>query len=75
MQTLLAVAIEHSTEHGDKTAFYVAAGVFAAWAVLIAVAGILRPAFPRGEGGGRAVMAVSGALMLATLATAVITAS
>lgn len=75
MQTLLAVAIEHSTEHGDKTAFYVAAGVFAAWAVLIGAFGVLRPAFPRGDGGGRAVMAVSGVLMLATLATAVITAS
>lgn len=75
MQTLLAVAIEHSADHGDKTAFYVAAGVFAAWAVLIGVFGVLRPAFPRGDGGGRAVIAVSGVLMLATLATAVITAS
>lgn len=74
MLSLLA-AIQHSVDHGDKTAFYVAAGAFAAWAVLIGAVGVLRPAFPRGDGGGRAVMAVSGALMVATLVTAVITAS
>ena len=75
LATLFAVAVEHSADHGDKTAFYVAAGVFAAWAVVIGVYGVMRPAFPRGDGGTRGVMLVSGVLMLATLATAVITAS
>jgi hypothetical protein len=74
MLTLFAIVAEHTTEHGSKTAFYVAAGVFAAFAVLVGVVGVLRPAFPRGDGGARAVMLASTVLMVATLATAVITA-
>jgi hypothetical protein len=75
MLTLLAVVVEHSTDEGSKTAFYVAAGVLAGWAVLVGAFGVMRPAFPRGDGGGRVVMLVTGVLMLATMATAVITAS
>lgn len=75
MLTLLAVVVEHSSDEGSKTAFYAAAGVFAAWAVLLGAFGVMRPAFPRGEGGVRVVMLVSGVLMLATMACAVITAS
>lgn len=75
MLTLFAVAVEHSADHGDKTAFYVAAGVFAAWAVLVGAFGVMRETFPRSDGGVRGVMLVSGVLMLATLATAIITAS
>lgn len=75
LSTLLAIAVEHSADHGDKTAFYVAAGAFAAWAVLVAGFGLARETFPRSAGGQRAVLAVSAVLMVATLATAVITAS
>lgn len=75
MLSLLAVVAEHSADHGSKTAFYAAAGVFAGWAVLIGAIGVMRPAFPRGDGGARAVMLVSGVLMLVTMATAIITAS
>ncbi|MBS1869575.1 MAG: hypothetical protein JSS99_07925 [Actinobacteria bacterium] len=60
-------------EHGSKTAFYVAGGALACWAVLIGVIGVTRPAFPRGAGAARGVMAVSGVLMVAAMATAVIT--
>ncbi|HEV7773448.1 MAG TPA: hypothetical protein VGO48_09215 [Conexibacter sp.] len=72
---LLAVVVEHSSDEGSKTAFYLAAGALACWAVLLGAFGVMRPAFPRGNGGARAVMLVSGVLMVTTMACAVITAS
>lgn len=74
MLTLLAVVAEHSSE-GSKTAYYIAAGAFALWAVLLGAFGVMRPAFPRGNGGARAVMLVSGLLMATTMACAVLTSS
>jgi hypothetical protein len=61
-------------EHTSKTAFYVAGGLLAAWAVLVGVIGVTRPAFPHGEAGGRLVMGVTFVLMVAAMATAVATA-
>jgi hypothetical protein len=61
-------------EHTSKTAFYVAAGVLAAWAVLVGAIGVTRPAFPNGEGGARLVMGVTFLLMVAAMASAVATA-
>lgn len=75
MLSVFAIAVEHSSDEGSKTAFYVAAGLLASWAVLVGAIGVLRPAFPRGEGGARVVMLVSFLLMLGATATAVITAS
>jgi threonine/homoserine/homoserine lactone efflux protein len=75
MVSVLAVVVEHSSDEGSKTAFYVAAGLWACWAVLIGVIGVTRPAFPRGEGAARVVMLVSGVLMVVAMSTAVITAS
>lgn len=75
LSTLFALAVEHSSDHGSKTAFYVAAGVFAGWAVLVGAYGVTRETFPRSDGGVRAVTLVSVVLMLATLFTAIITAS
>jgi hypothetical protein len=75
MLTLFAVVVEHSSDEGSKTAFYVAAGALACWAVLLGAFGVMRPAFPRGEGSVRVVMLVSAVLMVATMACAVITAS
>jgi hypothetical protein len=62
-----------TSEHGSKTAFYVAAGALACWAVLLGAFGVMRETFPRSEGQGRVVMLVSGVLMVAAMATAVIT--
>ena len=75
MLTLFAVAVEHSADEGSKTAFYVGAGLLASWAVLIGVIGVMRPAFPRGDGGARLVMLVSAVLVAGAMATAVITSS
>ncbi|MFL5817779.1 MAG: hypothetical protein ACJ76L_09265 [Conexibacter sp.] len=75
MLTLLAVVVEHSSDEGSKTAFYVAAGALACWAVLLGAFGVMRETFPRSEGTARIVMLVSGLLMLTTMACAVITSS
>ena len=74
MLPLIAAVVEHS-EEGSKTAFYIAAGALACWAVLIGAIGVTRPAFPRGDSGARGVMLISGVLMVATMAAAVITSS
>ncbi len=71
MHALILAAAEHAEP--SKTAFYVAGALLAAWAVLIGVIGITRPAFPNGEAGGRVVMLVSVVLMAATMAAAVLT--
>ncbi len=75
LTSLLVLAVEQSADHGSKTAFYIAGGGLALWAVVIGVTGVTRPAFPRGDRSARAVMLVSGVLMVAAMATAVITAS
>jgi multisubunit Na+/H+ antiporter MnhG subunit len=74
MSTLIAAVVEHSSE-GSKTAYYVAAGLFACWAVLLGAFGVMRETFPRSEGAARVVMLVSGLLMVATMACAVLTSS
>jgi hypothetical protein len=73
MLPLIAAVVEHS-EEGSKTAFYVAAGALACWAVLLGAIGITRETFPPSAGAARVVMLISGLLMAATMATAVITA-
>jgi plastocyanin len=66
----LAVAGEKS-----KTAFYIAGGVLAAWAVVVSLVGVTRPGFPGGPPGERAVIAVSVLLVALTITMAVVTAS
>jgi hypothetical protein len=72
MLPLIAAVVEHH-EEGSKTAFYVAAGALASWAVLLGAFGVMRETFPRGEGQARVVMLVTGVLMAAAMATAVLT--
>jgi len=72
MLHLIAAA---TAEHGSKTAYYVAAGALACWAVLLGVFGITRETFPPSAGVARVVMLVSGLLMAATMASAVIVSS
>jgi hypothetical protein len=68
---LLQAAAEAET---SKVPFFVAGGLFAAWAVVLFLVGMRNPEFPRGTGPERAVIAVSLVLMVAAMATAVITA-
>lgn len=59
----------------SKTPFYIAGGVLALWAVVLAAIGLNRDRFPGSAAGGRGVMALSLVLMLGAMATAVATAS
>ena len=72
MLPLIAAVVEHS-EEGSKTAFYIAAGTLACWAIVIGALGVTQETFPRSERVGRVVMLVSGVLMAATMAAAVLT--
>jgi plastocyanin len=69
MQLAPVVAAENS-----KVPFYVAGGVLVAWALVVSLAlGMRNPRFPGGPGGQRGVMAISAVLVLAAVASAVIT--
>ncbi len=60
----------------SRVPFYVAGGVLVVWAMIVSMAiGMRRPDFPGGQDGERVVIAVSVVLVLATAATAVLTAS
>ena len=75
MYGFLVFAAEGAADHGSKTAFYVAGLVLAGFAVLIGAIGATRPAFAEREATGHAVIGVTVVLMIATLATAIITSS
>jgi len=63
-----------AAEETSKTAYYVFGAALAAWAVIVAFVGITQPEFP-GNGAGRvAVILTTAALVVGTMATAVITA-
>ena len=52
----------------SKVPFYIAGGVLASWAVVLACVGLTRPSFPFNVRGQRGVIAIS--LLLAALAIA-----
>lgn len=58
----------------SKVPFYVAGGVLAAWAVLLALRGITSSGFPGSRGGSRLVILASALFVAATMTTAVLTA-
>lgn len=68
---LLVLAAEEAET--SKTAFYVAGGVLAIWAVVLSLIGLSRPEFPRTEGAARGVYGISAVLVAATAAAAIIT--
>ena len=69
---LLQIAAEEAEK--SKVPFFVAGGLFAVWAIVLYVVGMRSQAFPGGQSGERTVVAVSLVLMVAAMATAVITA-
>jgi hypothetical protein len=70
MLTAILAAAEPS-----KVPFYIAGGVLAAWAVVLAGIGLTRPSFPFNDRGARAVMGLSLVLMIVTIGTAVATSA
>ncbi len=74
LHALLTFAAEEAggTSH---TAFYIAGAAAAAWAVIVSLIGIRRNAdWPSSDGAARGVMGISLVLVVAAMATAVITA-
>jgi hypothetical protein len=68
MSHLLIAAAEPS-----KVPFYVAGCLLAAWAVVLAAVGLTRPSFPTGARAERGVVSISLVLMVAAVATAILT--
>jgi hypothetical protein len=72
VHALLVLAAEEAEP--SKTAFFVCGGLLASWAVILGFLGLRSPEFPGGAAAARGVMAISAVLVVATMATAVITA-
>jgi hypothetical protein len=73
LQGFLLLAAEEAAEP-SKVPFFIAGGAFAVWAIVLFAVGMRSQSFPGGEGAQRGVVAVSVVLMLAAMASAVITA-
>ncbi len=75
MLDFLFFAAEAAGEEKSHTAFYIAGIAAAAWAVAVSLIGIRRHAeWPSSDGAARGVMGISVVLVVAAMATAVITA-
>jgi hypothetical protein len=72
VHALLVLAAEEVET--SKTAFYLCGGLLAAWAVVLGFVGLRSPDFPGSGAAARGIMAVTAVLMVAAMATAVITA-
>jgi len=59
----------------SKVPFYIAGGLLAVWAVLVSAIGISRPDFPGSRGARAVTMAISAVLVVAAMATAVLTST
>lgn len=68
MSTLLLAASEPS-----KAPFYIAGGVLALWAVVLAAIGLRQPSFPGGAAGQRGVIAISLVLVVIAIGAAILT--
>ena len=71
VHALLVLAAEEAEP--SKTAFYVAGGALAVWAVVLGSIGLRSAEFPSSEGAARGVMAISAVLVVAAMTAAVLT--
>ena len=74
MTALWVLAAEAAKEEPSHTAFYMAGGALAVWALVVSALGITQHDFPSGPGGRVAVITLSVILVVAATSTAVITA-
>jgi hypothetical protein len=72
---VLAQEAAHGAEHEEasKTPFYVVGGLVALYAVLLATIGIRNHDFPGSKGAARGIFALSTALVVAAMASSVLT--
>ena len=72
MHALIVAAAEHAEP--SKTAFFIAGGALAAWAVILSAFGLTHPDFPESPGAARGVMVISILLVAGAAVAAVATA-
>jgi hypothetical protein len=74
LATLLTLAAETAEEEPSKTAFYILGGAAAVWAIVLFTLGMRSETFPGSPGAQRGVIAVSVLIVVATMASSVLTA-
>ena len=72
LQALVAFAVEVAEETGSQTPFYIAGGLLALWAVVASFVGMRRQSFPGSSRARAGVMAVTTVLVVAAMASAVL---
>jgi hypothetical protein len=73
---LVLALLQEAAEEAEpsKVPFFICGGLFAVWAIVIFLVGMRSQTFPGGQSAQRGVLAISAVLMVAAMATAVITA-
>ena len=72
--TLAAETAEHAEEESSKTLFYILGGAAAVWAIVLFTLGMRSETFPSSPGAQRGVIAVSVLIVVAAMASSVLTA-
>jgi hypothetical protein len=73
LATLLIFAQETAEHESSKTPFYVLGALAAVWAIVLFAVGMRSPTFPGSAGAQRGVIAVSVLVVLAAMASSVLT--
>jgi hypothetical protein len=73
LATLLIFAQETTEREADKTPFYIFGLLAAAWAIALFAIGMRSPSFPGSPGAQRGLIAVSVVLVVAAMASSVLT--
>ena len=74
LAALLTFAAETAEEETSKTLFYVLGGAAAVWAIVLFAVGMRSPSFPSSLGAQRGVIVVSVVVVVAAMASSVLTA-
>jgi hypothetical protein len=70
MSALLLIT---AADESSKVPFFIIGGALAVYAVILATIGIQRPDFPSNMGGQRGVIALTAVIVVAAVATAILT--
>ena len=73
LATLLVFAQETAERESSKTPFYIAGIAAAVWAIALFAIGMRSPSFPGSPGAQRGVIAVSVVVVVAAMASSVLT--